>query len=68
MYVAFVETHSGRFVVRSAKITPVGFQKIKTIDTFPTLPEAEKKAEVANYIFKKIADLAVKYGREVGVR
>ncbi len=65
MYQAFVETHSGRFSVKSAKVTPQGFVNTKKIDTFPTLAEAEKKAEVANYIFKKISDLSKKYHREI---
>jgi hypothetical protein len=65
MYQAFVETHSGRFSVKSAKVTPQGFVNTKKIDTFSTLAEAEKKAEVANYIFKKISDLSKKYHKEV---
>lgn len=55
---SWVERSQGSYVVKTGDITPFGFVNVKKMDRFPTLPEANKKAEVANYIWGKIAKIS----------
>ena len=57
---AFVENRGGRFIVKTGIPTPKGFIKVKKLDSFGNLPQANKKAELANYISKKISDYCQK--------
>lgn len=55
---SWVERSQGSYVVKTGDRTPFGFVNVKKMDRFSTLPEANKKAEVANYIWGKIAKVS----------
>ena len=58
MLQAWVDKNGRSFIVRTGKVTPYGFMNVRQLDKFGTLPEAKKKAELANYIFEKCSGLA----------
>lgn len=57
-----VRTRKDHFVVRCGKVNDFGFTEVRNMDNFSTLAEAEKKSDLANYIFKKGAEMAVARG------
>lgn len=54
-----VRTRKDHFVVRCGKVNDFGFTEIRKMDSFQTLEEAKKKSDLANYVFKKAAEMAV---------
>ena len=62
MLQSYVEKHGKSYVVKTAKVMDFGFIDPKITDRFNTLEEANKKADLCNYIFKKGAEMAVARG------
>jgi hypothetical protein len=56
----WVETSRGRFVLKTGTITPYGFVNVKRTDRFTDLKEANKKAELCNYIWEKCQEVGVR--------
>lgn len=63
---AFVEKspNSINFLVKTGKVTPNGFTNIKIQDRYASLKEAQKKAEISNYIFGKITEYCQKLSQK----
>lgn len=53
---SFVTIKDGRYIVKTAKVTPFGFVQIRKTGSFKTLPEADKKADTCNYIWKRLEE------------
>lgn len=51
---AWIDRKGSRYIVKSGTITPFGFVGIKKLDTFYSLKDAEKKADISNYIFGRL--------------
>ncbi len=57
---AFVESRGGRYIVKTGIATPGGFIKVKKLDSFYSAQEANAKADLVNYISRKIAEYCQK--------
>lgn len=57
MLKSFVVKGNKYFTVKTGKVNDFGFTNIKTTDRFNTLAEANKKADLCNYIFSKISEV-----------
>ena len=49
----WVETSRGRFDLKTGTITPFGFTNVERTDRFNDVKQAQKKAQLCNYIWKK---------------
>jgi hypothetical protein len=68
MLKSFVTFRDRQFLVKTAKVTPTGFVKIRTTDKYSTLEQADKRSDDLNYLWGKLEDYRIKHREMAGIR